>query len=98
LINLAVQHGQTLNEARRRLEMAVQEIGGKFGTLIRRIEWAENRTRVTLEGVGFWVEVRVDALQVHVTGDILVLGRLLGAPVSSGVRQILERTFGLQLP
>jgi hypothetical protein len=98
LISLTVRHGWTEEEARRRLETAVQEISAKLGPTLRRIEWAADRTRVRLEGVGFWSELRVDALAVYVTGDAPFLGRLLGSPLGSRLKQIVERTFHKQLP
>ena len=93
LIDLTLQHGQTLDEARRRLERTVQEVNAQFGAMIQRIEWAADRSRVKLMGVGFWVEMSVDAVALHATGDIPILGRLLGGQISAGFRQILERTF-----
>jgi hypothetical protein len=98
LIDLTVQHGQTFEEARRRLESAVQQVNASFGSMIRRTEWATDRSRVKLDGVGFWVEMSVDALVLHATGDIPIVGRLLGSPLVSGIRQILERTFQKKLP
>jgi Putative polyhydroxyalkanoic acid system protein (PHA_gran_rgn) len=98
LIDLTLQHGQTLEEARRRLEAAVKEATAQFGSMIQRVEWAADRSRVKLEGVGFWAEMWVDAQVLHATGDIPVLGRLLSGPMTSGLRQILERTFQKKLP
>jgi hypothetical protein len=98
LIDLTVQHGQTFEEARRRLESAVQQVNASFGSMVRRTEWAADRSRVKLEGVGFWVEMSVDAQVLHATGDIPIVGRLLGSPLVSGIRQILERTFQKKLP
>ena len=94
LIDLTLQHGQTVDGARRRLERTVNEINAQFGAMIQRIDWAADRSRVKLTGVGFWVEMSVDALVLHATGDILILSHLLGG----GLRQILERTFQQQLP
>jgi hypothetical protein len=37
LINLTFAHGQTLEEARRRLEKAVHEVSSRFGG-VRRVE------------------------------------------------------------
>ena len=48
LISLTIQHGQTQNEARRRLETAVHDISTKFGAMLRRVEWAADRNRKTL--------------------------------------------------
>jgi hypothetical protein len=60
LINLSFQHGQTLEEASRRLESAVNQASRQFQASVRRVEWAGDRTRVKLEGIGFWVEMWVD--------------------------------------
>jgi Putative polyhydroxyalkanoic acid system protein (PHA_gran_rgn) len=98
LIDLTIQHGRTQEEARRRLEGAVNEVSGKFGAMLRRVEWAPDRNRVRLEGVGVSVEMWVDAQAVHVTGDVPILGRLFGSPVASRLKQIVEQTFQKKLP
>jgi hypothetical protein len=98
LINLTVQHGRSLDEARRGLEMAVQRISGQFGLLVRRAEWAPDRDRVKLEGSGFWVEMWVDGRDVHATGDIPLLAGLLGSQLGSGLKRIVEQTFRKKLP
>jgi hypothetical protein len=98
LLNLTVQHGRTLEEARGGLEKAVQQVSGQFGALIRRVEWSADRYRVKLEGVGLWVEMWVDAQAVHATGDIPILGRLLGRTLTSGLKQIVQQTFQRKLP
>jgi hypothetical protein len=89
LLNLTVQHGRTLEDARRALELAVHRVSGQFSTLVRRTEWAPDRQRVKLEGVGFWVEMWVDAQAVHATGDIPILGGLLGGGMVEGLKQIV---------
>jgi hypothetical protein len=98
LIDLTLQHGQTLEEARRRLEKAVNEVSARFGSMIRGTEWAPDRSRVKLDGLGFWVEMSVDVQVLHATGDIPILGRLLGGQFVSGLKQIVERTFQKRLP
>ncbi len=98
LIDLTVQHGQTLDEARRRLEMTVSEMTTKFGAMVQRVEWAADRSRVKLSGGGFWAEISVDSQAFHATGDIPMLGRLLSGPVIAGLRQIVQRTFQKPLP
>jgi hypothetical protein len=98
LIDLTLQHGQSLDEARRRLATTVSEVRNQFGAMIQRVEWAADHSRVKISGIGFWVEMSVDALTLHATGDIPILGRLLGGQVSTGLRQILERTFQKRLP
>lgn len=97
LINLTVQHGRTREEASRRLEAAVAEVSGRFGALIRSVDWSADRHRVKLDGVGFWVEMWVDAQAVHATGDIPILGGLLGSQFASGLKQIVQQTFQKRL-
>jgi hypothetical protein len=98
LIDLTLQHDQSLDEARRRLQRTVDEATGKFGSMIQRVEWAADRSRVKLDGAGFWVEMSVDARALHAKGDILILGRLLGGQMTSALKQIVERAFQKSLP
>jgi hypothetical protein len=97
LINLTIAHGQTHEEARRRLEMAVREVSERFGG-ISHVEWSADRNRVKLQTVGAWLELWVDDHDVHATGDIMGLGGLLSGPLVSGLKQILQQTFQKQLP
>ena len=98
LLELTLKHGQTLDEARRRLETALNEVNARFGSMIRRTEWTGDRCRVKVDGVGFWLEMAVDDQLLHATGDIPILGRLLGGQFVSGLKQIVERTFQKKLP
>jgi hypothetical protein len=93
LINMSVQHGQSLEEARSRLEAAVHKVLSQFGALVRHVAWSADHSRVRLDGIGFWVELWVDGQEVHATGDIPMLGALLGSPVAAGLKQILQQTF-----
>jgi hypothetical protein len=97
LASVTIQHGRTQEEARRRLETAVHEISTKFGAMLRRVEWEAGRDRVRLEGIGFWIELWVDALAVHATGDAPLLGRLFGGRLGARLKQVLEHTFPKQL-
>jgi len=94
----AIQHGQALDEARGRLEAAVVEASGRFGPLIRRIDWSDDRRSVTLEGSGFRVDLRVDPSELHVEGDVGLLGSLAGNPLVVGLKQVLQNAFKTQLP
>ena len=99
LITFSVQHGHTFDEARKRLETAVHEMTtSPFGTLVRHVEWSTDRSQVRLEGIGCWIAMQVDAQAVHVSADIPVLGRLIGGSVTTGLQEILQRTFQYKLP
>src|SRR5262245_9346084 len=98
LMTLSVQHGQTVDEARSRLEIAVHELTSRFGSLAKRVEWSPDHSQVRLEGSGFWLELRVDRHAVHVSADFPVLGRLFGGFVTTRLREILHRSFQPKLP
>ena len=98
LLNLTVQHGRTLEDARRGLEMAVDRVSRQFGALVQQVQWTADRQRVRFEGVGFWAEMWVDAEAVYATGDIPILGGLLGGRFASGLKQIVQQTFQKKLP
>jgi hypothetical protein len=96
LIDVSVEHGQTLEEAQRRLETVVREASDRIG--LRQVEWSADRRHVKLEGLGARIDMSVDARVIHVTGDLPGLGTLLGGPMATGLKQIVERTFRKQLP
>lgn len=98
LLNITVQHGRTLEDARRGLELAVERVSSQFGSVVRRVEWACDRERVKLEGVGFWAELWVDAEAVHATGDVPIVGALLGGELVERLKQIVQQTFQKKLP
>src|SRR4051812_2775420 len=98
LLTLSVQHGHTVDEARKHLETAVHEITSRFGPLVRRVEWSLDRSQVRLEGSGFWIKLQVDVQAVHLSADLPVLGRLLGGSITTRLKEILQRTFQPKLP
>jgi hypothetical protein len=43
------------------------------------------------------MDMRVDAQEVHVTGDIPILGKLLGSPLAGALKQIVQHNFQKRL-
>lgn len=97
MITLSLKHDKTLEEAKHHLETAVQQVQSQFGMLIRQAVWSDDHREVRLDGTGFWIEMSVDDVLVHVTGDLPLLSRLLGGNVSSGIQQIVQKTFQKRL-
>jgi len=97
LINLSLKHDKTLEEARSQLEAVVQQIQSRFGMMVQQIEWSTDRSEVRLNGIGFRIEMSVDDILVYITGDLPLLGHLLGGRVSTGIQQIVQKTFQKQL-
>ena len=98
LMTLSVPHGHTFDEARTRLETTVHEVRSRFSALVRRVEWSTDRSQVRLEGIGFWIEMQVDAQAVHVSADIPVLGRLLGGSVTTRLKELSSAPFSTSFP
>ena len=98
LITFSLQHGRTLAEARQRLATTVDEVRRRGGALVQHVTWSADHTQVRLEGVGYWVAMRVDAQAVHVAGDLAGLGGLLGGPLVQRITQLVQHTFQRQLP
>jgi hypothetical protein len=98
LMTLTVQHGQTLDAARARLETAVHTITRQCGSLVSRVTWSTDHNQVRLEGSGGWIAMQVDAQAVHVSADLPGLGSLLGGAVTTGLKALIARTFQPTLP
>ena len=91
LINLSVDHGQGLDVARAQMGRAVADVTATLGPLVRRVEWSDDRGAVALSGAGFEVKMWVDPRQVHVTGDLPLLGRLFAGPIEAIVRKAFPK-------
>lgn len=90
LIQVKVKHGRSLIEARDRLAMAVGELQGRFGPMVRSCEWSPSKDSVVLTGPGVRLDLTVNATDVHVSGDLPMLASLLG---TDRIKQIVESSF-----
>ena len=97
LINLSVKHGKTIDEAKTRLEQTVAEVTSKFKGFVSKVEWNEDRTQVKLVGTGFTADMRVDVEAVHLDCDIPMIGKLLGSPLVTGLKSMVEKNFQKRL-
>jgi hypothetical protein len=97
LINLSLKHGRTLEDARARLESTVADVNAKFGMFVTRTEWSADRSQTKIIGTGFELDLRVDATDLYVTGDIPLIGKLLGQPLLKGLKSSLEKSFQKRL-
>ena len=93
LIEMTIKHNRTQEEARRTLEQSVSEVRGKFGAMIDTCRWSDDRNTVFMSGSGCTCEIRVDAVEVHVRGDIPFLSGLLAAPFAAGFKQVVQKNF-----
>lgn len=93
LIDVSVKHGKSRAEARDHLEMAVKDVCTRFGSLVNRVDWSHEREQVKLLGPGVEVQMRVDDEHVHISGDMPLLGKLMGSPLLQGIKGIVQNTF-----
>lgn len=97
LITLAIKHGQTADQAQQSLRAAVGDVSTRFGPMIERVQWATDGRGVEVIGRGFDIQMKVDDQDVHVAGNIALLGKLLGTPLMTGIKGILQNTFQKRL-
>lgn len=93
LIKLSIRHGQTLANAQQSMEDAVQGVSTRFAPFIQTVNWSEGRQSVDIQGRGFDVQMQLDEQEVHVQGNIAILGKLLGSRAADGVKALIEGAF-----
>jgi hypothetical protein len=97
MFHFSVKHGRTVDEASTRLRTVVEEAQSKMGRMIHQVSWAGDGRSVRLIGTGFTFDLRVDVEQVHVEGDVAILGGLFGGKIMDGLKRIVGERFK-QLP
>jgi len=90
-VNLQFEHGQTYENALINFEKGISEARSRFGTFIRRLEWAEDRTKARLSGPGFEVDLRLDKSMVFVTGHIPIPIGFLEGPIKRFLARALNK-------
>ncbi len=88
-LNLAIDHGQTLDAARAHFERAVSAAEGQFRTWIHRAEWSADRSQVTLHGTGYEVALSYDDQKVYARGTVPLAFKLLEGSVKAFIKKSL---------
>jgi hypothetical protein len=89
-IDLAFDHGQSLESAASKLQTAIPVAQSRFAALIRRVDWSDDRHSVLLTGPGFEVRFWVDECKLHAQGRIPLAWKLL----EGAARQYVRRAIG----
>lgn len=97
LLQFSMKHMRTLSEAKVQLENVVADAQRNFGSMLTGVEWSGERDAVVLSGAGVKIDLRVDATDIHVTGDVPILGKILGQPMVASLKKAVEERFK-QLP
>lgn len=97
LMKFSVKHDKTQEEARQVLQQTVDDVNRHFGLLINKVEWNADRTDVLIDAKGADIHVWIDALEVHLTCDVPLLGKLLGGPVVEKLKGLVQDRFQKKL-
>jgi len=90
-LNLALDHGQTLAEARVKFERAISAAQDRFVTWIQRADWSEDRGSVRMTGPGFDVELSYDDQKVYARGTVPLAFKLMEGSIKSFITQALAQ-------
>jgi hypothetical protein len=88
-LNLAIDHGQTPEAARDNFERVIAAAQARHGRWIERLDWSADRTRATLGGPGYEVELSYDDQKVYARGTVPLAFKLFERPVKAFIKQTL---------
>ena len=97
MFHFSVRHNRSVEDAAAKRRTVVEEAQSKMGRMINQVTWGPDGRSVRLLGTGFNFDLSVDAEQVHVEGDITLLGNLFGGKIADGLKRIVGERFK-QLP
>ncbi|MCA9110241.1 MAG: polyhydroxyalkanoic acid system family protein [Planctomycetaceae bacterium] len=96
-MKFAVKHDRTLQEARDVLEQTVNDAQAKFGFMIDKITWNDDRTQAEIAAKGAEIKAWVDPTEVHLTLDIPLLNKFLSGPIVQNLKGLVEDNFQKKL-
>jgi hypothetical protein len=88
-LNLAVDHGQTLEVARANFERAMNAAQATYGKWVRQMEWSPDRTSVKMVGIGFNLDISYDARKVYAQGTIPFAFKIFEKPLQAFLSKAL---------
>jgi hypothetical protein len=88
-LNIAVDHGQTLKTVQANFERAVLAAQARFSGWVDRLDWSADRTKVTVAGTGFEVDVWYDEQKVYAHGTVPLAFKLFEGPFKTFVVRAL---------
>jgi hypothetical protein len=89
-LDMAVDHGQTPEQARANFEQAITAAQARYGKWVRKMDWSPDRTAVTVSGTGFDVEISYDDRKVYARGTIPMAFKILEGPIKAFVAIALK--------
>jgi hypothetical protein len=90
-LDLAIKHQQPPDIAAVKFESAIREAQERFGTWIRRVDWAEDRRSAVLTGPGYEVRLWFDDRDVHAQGQIPLPWKLFEGALRNYMKQVIDR-------
>ena len=87
---MSFEHAQPWDLARERFETGVARAAEDFRSVIKTVEWSEDKTSARLEGRGFDVTLKLQPEALHAEGQVPFMARLM---LETPIRKFLEETF-----
>jgi hypothetical protein len=89
-LDTSVKHGQPWDTALANFERGVLSAQAQYGSYIRKVDWAEDRTSARLTGPGFDVLLSVDKESVRASGVVPFFVRLMEGPIRRFVQEAIK--------
>lgn len=89
-LDMAIDHGQTLESARENFEKAITAAHSQYGRFVERLEWEPDRSGVKVQGRGFDVRISYDHQKVYARGTIPMAAKMLEGPIRSFITRALK--------
>ena len=93
-LNFRRSHDLSLSEASTRLKTLVDEFVGKYGHLVKSVDWSSDGSSMKAKGKGFKGDFRVSSSSVEIDLDLGLVAIPIKGRIEQNVNDRLDSSFG----
>ena len=92
-ISVRRTHGLSLPEAQARIDQVVEDIQKEFSSLVKTIDWNDEKTKAKVAGKGFSGDFKVDENEVGIDIDLSMFAKPLKGRVQEKIEERIQQYF-----
>ncbi len=92
-ISVKKEHGLSLSEAQGKIDQVVSDIKSEFSSLIKSIDWNDEKTHAKVKGKGFSGDFTVDEANVGIDIDLSFFAKPFKEKVETKINERLAAYF-----